>query len=334
MKRVVIIFTVLLTVLGAASCKSEQNKKRNLQAISGKAGEIEVVTSRENWESDPGNAIRSILAQDCAFLPQKEPLYTLFNVPEQSFNKVFKVHRNILFLTIDKDKSPVFVVHNDVWAQPQTVIRIEAPDQKTAADLILSNNEKLVNVFEKAERDRVLANAHEFEEAQIRTQVADLFGGSPYFPVGYSIKKKTNDFIWISNETTYINQSILIYKYPYEGNIQLTPAFIAEKRNEITHEQIPCTTENSYMIINPLITPGYRMIRYNGRQIAESRGLWDAHNDFMGGPYVSHTFLSKNGEQIIVIDAFVYAPKYPKRNYLRQVEDLLYSFEWKEDFAK
>ena len=51
----------------------------------------------------------------------------------------------------------------------------------------------------------------------------------------------------------------------------------------------------------------------------------------MGGPFVSHSFYSPDGSEIYVIEAFLYAPKYDKRQYLRQVESLLYSFEWKKD---
>ena len=51
----------------------------------------------------------------------------------------------------------------------------------------------------------------------------------------------------------------------------------------------------------------------------------------MGGPFVSHSFYSQDGSEIIVTEAFLYAPRYDKRQYLRQVESLLYSFEWKKD---
>jgi hypothetical protein len=49
----------------------------------------------------------------------------------------------------------------------------------------------------------------------------------------------------------------------------------------------------------------------------------------MGGPFVSHSFYSPDGSEIFVTEAFVYAPRFDKRQYLRQVESLLYSFEWK-----
>jgi len=37
---------------------------------------------------------------------------------------------------------------------------------------------------------------------------------------------------------------------------------------------------------------------------------------------------------MIVMEGFVYAPKYDKRQYLRQVESVLYSFEWEKDDSK
>ncbi|OUO36394.1 hypothetical protein B5F83_08905, partial [Muribaculum sp. An289] len=44
--------------------------------------------------------------------------------------------------------------------------------------------------------------------------------------------------------------------------------------------------------------------------------------------------LPKDGENVIVLLGFVYAPKYDKRNYLRQVESIMYSFEWMDDTEK
>jgi hypothetical protein len=63
----------------------------------------------------------------------------------------------------------------------------------------------------------------------------------------------------------------------------------------------------------------------------ETRGFWEVEGDFMGGPFVSHSFYSPDGQDIIVLEAFVYAPKYDKRQYLRQVESILYSFEWENN---
>ena len=328
--RLFLALTVVLTI--AAACKPRNDGEKILPAISGKAGEVAVVCSKGDWETEPGNAIREIMAQECPYLPQVEPMYTLFNVPTQSFNKLFQVHRNIIWLNIGEDYPDAkMVLNNDVWASPQTVVRFEAKDPKAVADLIRDNAETLLAIFEQAERNRIIESSREFEDRSIRLQVGQFAGGSPCFPTGYSIKKITSDFMWISNETTFTNQSILVYKYPYTSAQDLTAKALADKRNAVTQENIPCTTENSYVIINPMIEPGYKPLKYKSREFIEMRGLWEAYNDFMGGPYVSHSFVNPKTNEIIVLDAFVYAPKYPKRNYLRQVESILYSFEWNEE---
>jgi hypothetical protein len=59
------------------------------------------------------------------------------------------------------------------------------------------------------------------------------------------------------------------------------------------------------MITNQLIEPGLKWITYKQRTFAELRGLWEVQNDFMGGPFVSHFFLDKEGKNIIGLEAFV-----------------------------
>jgi len=297
--------------------------------ISGKAGEIIVVISKAQWESDLGGAIREVLSAEYEYLPQKEPLFNIANVPEASVNKLIKVHRNMMYVKVEAGAKTGMEVRNNVWAQPQTMVIITAPDDEAAAACIREKSEAIVAAFEKAERDRSIANAKLYEEKSLRDLVEGKYSGSPYFPNGYSLKKQTPDFLWISYETSYTIQGIFIWSYPYEGPQQLTPEALIAKRNAITKENVPATMEGSYMITNPSITPGCKTVSYNSIERIELRSLWDTQNDFMGGPFISHTFLSKEGDRIITVEGFIYAPKYNKRNYLRQIESIVCSFEWK-----
>ena len=106
---------------------------------------------------------------------------------------------------------------------------------------------------------------------------------------------------------------------------------IIAKRNQMLQENVPGMFENTYMTTAEYITPTVEFIRYKGRDFAQTRGYWEVYNDFMGGPFVSHSFYNQDGSEIIVLEAFVYAPRYDKRQYLRQVESILYSFEWKKE---
>ena len=123
-------------------------------------------------------------------------------------------------------------------------------------------------------------------------------------------------------------QDILIYRYPATEAEPFTKENIISHRNEILKANVPGMFENTWMTTSNGFPVTVAFRKYHGREFAETRGYWEVENDYMGGPFVSQSFYSKDGEYIIVMDAFVYAPKFDKRQYLRQVESILYSWEW------
>ena len=90
MKRIVKITALVAVVLALAGCKGG-NRGQLLPNVSGKAGEIVVVIDKDNWEGEIGNALRGILAEDCPYLAQREPLFNLANVPPGSFIAIGQV---------------------------------------------------------------------------------------------------------------------------------------------------------------------------------------------------------------------------------------------------
>jgi hypothetical protein len=334
MKR--ILKYIVLALAAAAvltSCSEEKRKKALLPNISGKAGEVIVVINKADWEGAVGTALRDSLACDCPFLPQREPLFNLVNVAPSGFGSMFQVHRNIILINISSSVTePGVVYRKDVWAAPQTVINVNAMDAETAASLIAANSADMTTTLEQAERDRIIRNTKKYEELAIAPEVAEVFGGSPHFPSGYKLKKKTSDFIWVEYAIQYVTQGILIYKYPVaEGENMMSLDSILENSNEMLKNNVPGMFEDTYMTISSFARPSIGYMKYKGLDFAEVRGFWEVQNDYMGGPFVSHVFYSKDGKDIIVLQAFVYAPKYDKRQYLRQVESVIYSFEWNEE---
>ena len=322
-----------VTVMTIASCSEEKRKKALLPNISGKAGEVVIVIDKGAWEGTVGTTLRDTLAADCPYLPQREPLYTLVDLAPSGFNSVFQIHRNLVIVNISSSVTePGVAFRQNVWAAPQCVISVNAPDNETAVKLIKENSAMIKTTLEQAERDRVIANAKRFEERSLAPAVTEVAGGSPHFPSGYQLKRKTDDFVWISYEPQYIQQSILVMKYPVlEGEEMMSPESLISNINAELQKNVPGMFENTYMTIAPAVIPSVKYVRYKGLDFADIKGLWDVHNDFMGGPFVAHAFYSKDGKDMIVLLAFVYAPRYDKRHYLRQVESILYSFEWAKE---
>lgn len=329
MKRTISIIAALLALAG---CKGTGSLLPN---VSGKAGEVIVVIDKTDWEGSLGNATRELLACDCPYLAQQEPLYTLANVNPSGFGDLFKVHRNIVFYNLNPQLDTIAVSYQkDVWATPQIVIQVSAPDADGAIRALQQNGETIISAIEQAERDRVIANSIRYEEKSIAPQVADIFGGSPHFPTGYKLKKKTDDFVWIADEKQYTMQGIFIYRYSVLDNEPFSEKSIISHRNEVLKANVPGMFDNTWMTTSDFFPAKINFSRYRGRQFAETRGMWEVQNDYMGGPFVSHSFYSQDGFDIIVAEAFVYAPKYDKRQYLRQVESILYSWEWWDKVEK
>ncbi len=317
-------------VLSLVSCGNSSSKKL-LPSVSGKAGEILVVMDKTPWEGEPGNAVRELLACDCPYLATREPLYSLVNVVPSNFVNLFQVHRNLVIYEIDPQVQKEGVQYlNDIWASPQCVVKVSAVSDERAVEITRENGEVISEAIEQAERNRVIANTRLYEEASIFPQVAEVIGGSPHFPSGYKLKKKTTDFVWVGDEKTYVYQDIFVYKYPAKGDeTDFALETIIANRNRILQQNVPGMLDNTYMTTGEFIPPTLRFVKYKSFNFAQVRGYWEVYNDFMGGPFVSHSFYSPDGKEIVVAEAFVYAPRYDKRQYLRQVESLLYSFEWK-----
>lgn len=317
-------------VIALASCSEEQKRKALLPNISGKAGEVIVVIDKGNWEGAVGNVLRDSLAAETPFLPQREPLFGLVNVPKNAFTNMFQIHRNIIVVNIDSSVTePGIVIRKDVWAAPQTVIYVNAVDSEAAVKVIEENSALMVVTIEQAERDRIIRNIKKYEELKVSAAVTDMIGGSPHFPSGYKLKKKTSDFIWVEYAIQDMMQGVLIYKYPAVAGEQMMDLDnIITNCNEMLKNNVPGMFENTYMKIGDTVKPGIEYKRYKGLEFAEVRGFWEVYNDYMGGPFVSHVFYSPDGQEVIVLQGFVYAPKYDKRQYLRQVESIVYSFEW------
>lgn len=333
MKRLLSYAFCLAALLATVSCDSSKRRQALLPNISGHAGEVIVVIDRADWEGAVGTTLRDTLAQDCKFLPQREPLYSLVNVIPSGFTNMFQIHRNIILVNIKNDiVKPGVTFRQNVWAAPQCVISIDAVSSAEAVELIKENSKIIITALEQAERDRLIRNHKKYEERALSKVVTNMIGGSPHFPSGWKLKKQTEDFIWISYDIQYLTQGILIYKYPVvQGENMMDLDNLLAENAKMLKANVPGMFENTHMMTSEFARPSIEYLKYKGRDFAELRGFWEVYNDYMGGPFVAHAFYSKDGKEMIFMEGFVYAPKYDKRSYLRQVESILYSFEWEKD---
>ena len=66
---------------------------------------------------------------------------------------------------------------------------------------------------------------------------------------------------------------------------------------------------------------------FPGGYAVETRGLWKMQNDFMGGPFLSYTFINRATNKVITLDGYIYHPNEDKMAYIRQLEAIFFGLQ-------
>lgn len=308
------------------SCRSRDGGAL-LPNISGKPSEVLVVLRKELISDSIGKATSSILGDQFPYLPQIEPLFDVVFVTPEAFGAAYKSHRNILLYNIgNKVITSSISVANDVWAAPQTAVTISCPSYKEATLFIRSNRNRLVGIFEQAERERTIQAAYMHPNTGIADVLKTRCGIKMVIASGYKLNASSDNFVWISLETPKTSQGLVVYRFKHNAGVRITAQYLAQKRDELV-QQIPGPTAGSHMITSCAIPPHLDSISHKQQLRWVLRGFWDVHQHPMGGPFISHAIIDARQNEVIVAEAYVYAPQGTKRNLLRQTEALLHTVE-------
>ncbi len=325
-KRIVILMLVILASLTSCKPGNRQVTHRN---VTGRAGEMIVVMSKVAWDDVPGNLIRQTLGQPQLALPQEEPLFDLVSVPHEAFKDIFLTTRNIVQTKISPIvENPGVTFTNDIWAYPQATVQINARNNEEFEKIFTENSDKIVTYFLKAERDRLSINYVKLHEKAIYNNLENKYKIKLMVPAGFNITAEGKDFTWIRYETPDISQALLVYTFPYNSDSTFTLQYLLDKRDSILRVNVPGPTEGSYMATERAAEPVLNITSHNGNYAADIRGLWRVQNDFMGGPFIMLAELDLHRQRVVVVDGYVYAPSKNKRNFIRQIEAIVYSLKF------
>ncbi len=281
---------------------------------------------KKYWDGKPGEVVRKTLGFEHAALPQPEPYFNLVNIPHNVFKGLFKTHRNILILSVGSKHENSFINAKNKWATSQLVINISGTDANAVTGLLQTNKTKVLAGFEVKERNRLRGKFKRVRDKAVSAIIKKHLNIEFSVPKGYEVAAQEENFVWIRRETPDISQGILIYKTSYTDDSTFTRSAIVTARDSVTKLYIPGPLDGSYMTTMKDLQPLVKEMDFFGNYAMETRGLWRVEGDFMGGPFLSYTLLSPNKKEVICLDGYVYAPIYKKRNYLREIEAILYSY--------
>ncbi len=329
MKGIKIVIVAFAAALVSIGCDALRTVSSNEVVSQGAPYELIVVCEQPEWEGALGDTLRSVLTAPIPYLMQVEPMFDLLRVTARSYERLVARHRNILRCVIAPEMEETSVaVQYDIHSKPQIILTLQGPTEAALTEYVSQHAAQIVEVLERAERDRSIAYSKRFNVLSIEQTIRDKFGMEMKIPAGYMPRNEEPNFFWFSYEYPTSSQGVFIYSYAAtKGAKSLAPAELLKARNKFA-AMIPGPSEGSHMTTFADYEPDYRTFRLDGRLWVEMRGLWEVENDYMGGPFVSYSTINTNTGEVITIDGYVYSPKNPKRNYLRGVEHLLYSVDF------
>ena len=324
--RAIVFFLSLLFISGLTSCDESSEVY-----VTGKVGEILVVCDEAIWNSSIRNELDTGLTR---FIMPYFPDVTTFELihrNSKTFHGPIKRHRNILFLNLNsKVKDGSVSYEEDVWANRQTVVRIEGQDKNHLVQIFNSNVDKIHNRFDFNEWSRIRKYFAEQQEGNINKKIEKSFKIHLDLPSGSKLVAKRNNFFRIElpeasrpiefvgsgqQDMGTIYSGIMVYQYPFIDSSQLEFASLMQARDTMLKYNVPHETYGLYMgtQYEEFVYPEYSNdINYNGSiEGVEVRGMFifkGRHKHSTGGAFWSFHFVHPKTNKLLCISGYVDAP--------------------------
>lgn len=191
-------------------------------------------------------------------------------------------------------------------------------------NLIKTNYPAVAQRINKHDEEQLQASIYALgENPGLMRDISEKFGFNVQLPSKYrvAIAKDDPSFMWLRKNDKQENvMNFIISKKKYVSQDQLSVESIKEWRNALG-EFVGSSEEGSKMVINDRDLPIYDYTHtIDGRFMKEVRGIWEMTDDFLGGPFSTYIYLDETSGNIIMLDAFIYAPGKNKRNMMQQLD--------------
>ena len=328
------IVIILALAVIVTACDENRNRSGKSRSTGGTAEILAVVQNDDQWNGRIGDSLRHFFCDYQYGLPQPESRYDLKHIQAAGFSDLFKNHKCIIEVEINPALEKAMAeTAVDKWAAPQRYVKISAPNITTWVELFDQQKEVYQQWFNKVEHQRIQSVFRATKDEAIEAAIAKKFGFKLTVPQGFYIAKDEPEFLWLRKELERSSADIVIYQTPYLDTLQFEAPSLLAIRNMMMQQYIPGPSEGSYMgteteFVPPLVTT---VNDFPAGYTREMRGMWKVENDYMGGPFVSYTFVNSKTGKLVTVEGFYYEPNQKKRNMMLQLESIAYSLQFVEE---
>ena len=346
MKFYSIILLVILT-----SCGEPLTREDLLPNATGAHGEIILLMEDDIWTGKIGETVSAQLDQNAEgpYL-RPEPMFSVFRKRPAELNHLSQLNRNILKVMVDFDstyKETAVLEKRNYFAKNQLFVIIKDSDPNRLYQYCQTQFSDIIKMFNDFELEQLTREYTERFNENIKDRATKNFGISICLPKESELKVDSTDFMWVkrdrskqllsnegtrASETYWIQQGIVFWSQPYSDTSQLTIPGVLRTRDTILKYNIPGKVKNSYMATeyDEYYKPEGKIFEYHGAYAVEIRGLWVHRGDpaaFGGGPFVQYSIHNEKRGTIVTVCGYIYAPKFDKREYIREIDAMLNTIE-------
>ena len=361
MKKLLALFLGLALITACSKEKEEGGeddgiaKKTNLLPdASGEYGEVVIVMNKDKWNAELGAALKEVFHEDVPGLTRAEPYFTTRVIEPFQFNKIFKVAKNLVYVTsfqgnapadkwlkktfsesaqakIMADEASFMNTGDNQYSKGQKVLQLYGKDDATLIKNLKANKEIIRNYFNIAERQR-LAKELKMSTATrgVVTRLRNEHGYTIKIPGNFELAMMEEDFMWARHlPAVGPSKNLFVYFKQYESQEEFEHANVIKLRNEIGKKYIfgDPKNEESYMTTEEKYVPiAFRNISFADRYTVETKGAWKTNNLSVGGSLVSYTFVDEPTKRLYYVEGFVIHPNEEHRELIREMESLLTTF--------
>lgn len=323
----------------------------------GKEGTISIVMSDAQWDGIVGEAVRSELARPVETLPVPEPAFDLeqFDLTTSDlFKKVIQRRKYVLFAaTLDERSNVANYIRSGLdeatldrirsgeagilkrpnpWYRNQLVVYAIGATEQDLVAKILEQGEDLRYVFDQATRERLTERMfRRMRQTDLEERLMDGHEFAVNVQHDFFIAQDTLNFIRMRRVLSDTWREVFVYYVDNANPNMLDEEWIISTRDSLTERFVRGTFEGSYVKVDQRRPLTFENINFLDRFGYETRGLWHMTEDAMGGPLLNYSFYDEEQRRIYMIDGMVFAPAFNKREFLRQVEAVAYSFRTRPD---
>ena len=322
------IFSILTITFLLSSCIGTD--KKILRQSIGKINKVMVVAKISDWTGDVGSEVRNSFGELMVGLPQPEHILSVSQVAPNGFSSMMKASRNILIITETEKEG--FTVKKNIYAQPQTIVYVQAKDDESIIKILKKHKNEIRNIFIESDIQftQRIFNKDKVDNSQYKT-LRNL-GVTFTIPKKFRTVDDTGEFLWLRNHlmsgiAKTGSNNILVYSLPLTDESKISDNIIAV-RDSIGKKFIPGSDpETMHMITEEAYTPFTFDATIDGKKAYETRGKWEVKNDFMAGPFLNYTVIDKKNNRLIVFEGFTYAPSVSKRAFVFELEAIAKSMK-------